>query len=220
MNRPTSAALIPAAGLGTRLGMGPKALLRINQRPLLDILLPTVTLAVDEVIIAAPETHFEEISAIAAGRARVITGGADRQESIDRLIAATEAELLIVHDAARPFATQQMFLDVVAAAAVHGAAVTCIEPGVPVGTCRDQQVVDCVSSADVRVFQAPQGFSRSVLKRAQQQRGDRWFQSTAQMVLASGQTLVTVPGAAENIKITTPFDWDIATKVIAPYLDL
>ena len=145
MKKPSTAALIPAAGYGTRLGLGPKALLCIEQRSLLDMLLTTVAETVDEIIVAAPSSHLDAVTELVAGRATVVVGGADRQESIDLLIAATQAEILLVHDAARPFATRRMFEDVITAAAQHGAAVTCVAPGVPVGI--RQRACACLPSA-------------------------------------------------------------------------
>jgi 2-C-methyl-D-erythritol 4-phosphate cytidylyltransferase len=213
-------ALIPAAGLGTRLGLGPKCLLRIGERTLLEILVTTLLPLVNEVLVATPEGFEDEMTSIFQGRAIVIAGGRTRQESIDRMLQLCTGQFVLIQDGARPFASRALCAAVLDAAAQHGAAGAFLDPTVPVGRLDDGVVASYQTRQEARIFQAPQAFSRDVLFNARQKTEGREFQSTAQMVIDAGYTLQAIPGEPENIKITTSLDWQIAQKVIAPELGL
>ncbi len=213
-------ALIPAAGLGTRLGLGPKCLLRIGKRTVLEIVVATLRPLVDEVLVAVPEDFTGDIAALLQGQATVIPGGRTRQESIDHLLAACTGQVVLIQDGARPFASSALCAAVLKAAEQHGAAGAFLDPTVPVGRLEGSVVASYQTRQEARIFQAPQAYRRAVLLSAQQKTAGREFQSTAQMVITAGYALQAVPGEPENIKITTSLDWQIAQKVIAPALGL
>lgn len=213
-------ALIPAAGLGTRLGLGPKCLLRLGEKSLLEILIDTLSPLVDEIVIATPADFRDEITAITASRASIICGGNSRQSSIDKLLAASTENTVLIQDAARPFASAQLCAAVLEAAEQHGAAGAFLDPTVPIGHLQGDTVASFYSRDEARIFQAPQAFNRQLLTNARAHAGNQEFQSTAQMVMDAGHSLLAVAGEPENIKITTPLDWQIARKVIASKLGL
>ncbi|MDX1734932.1 MAG: 2-C-methyl-D-erythritol 4-phosphate cytidylyltransferase [Halioglobus sp.] len=218
MSNAGSSALIPAAGLGTRLGMGPKALLQIDGRTLLDILLDTLSPVVDEIVVAAPEGYAGDMASVIAGRALCIPGGDSRQASIERLLQASSGEYLLIQDAARPFCSGDLCRAVLQAARERGAAGAFLDPTVPVGLLQDGEVARYLSRSEAGIFQAPQAFRRDILETARAGAAGREFQSTAQMVIQAGYPLAAVPGEAHNIKITSSLDWEIAQSVIAPRL--
>ena len=213
-------ALIPAAGLGTRLGLGPKGLLQIGQRSLLEIVIQTVRPLVDEILVAIPGGYEAAFAASIGNRALVVTGGKTRQDSIENLIDASAGEFILIQDAARPFASRKLCSAVLDAAIQHGAAGAFLDPGVPVGRIEDGQVASYQSRYEAGIFQAPQAFAREVLLAARRRTSGCQFQSTAQMVIDSGYTLQALAGEPENIKITSLLDWEIAQRVIAPALGL
>jgi 2-C-methyl-D-erythritol 4-phosphate cytidylyltransferase len=212
------AALIPAAGSGTRLGLGPKALLRLGERTLLEMLLQKLRPVVDRILVAAPPDRRQQVESLCDGQATVVDGGQSRSDSIARLLAACDEELLLIQDVARPFASRELCQRVIDAAARHGAAGAFLDPTVPVGALVENRVATYWERTGARLFQAPQAFSREVLDQAQRALGGREFQSTAQMVMSSGIALAVVEGEETNIKITSPFDWRVAQQVIAPML--
>lgn len=220
MKVPGSAALIPAAGDGLRLGLGPKALLRIGDRTLIEILVATLVPLVEQVLVAAPAGREADFRRLLGSRARVIRGGSERQDSIQALVAACGEELLLIQDVARPFASSDLCRSVLLAAERHGAAGAFVDPMVPVGFTERGAVARYWSRTSAGVFQAPQAFRRELLRQAAEQAQGKYFQSTAQMVIDAGLPLWRVEGDPRNIKITTALDWAIATKVIAPALDL
>ena len=215
-----TSALIPAAGLGTRLGLGPKCLLRLGEQTVLELVVAALAPLVDEVLVAAPGGFEGELRAVLRGSASVITGGDTRQDSIDALLHASAGQLVLIQDAARPFASRALHTAVLDAASMHGAAGAFLDPTVPVGFLADGTVASYRTRQEARIFQAPQAYSREVLMDARRKSAGRQFQSTAQMVIDAGHALWAVPGEPENIKITTSLDWLIAQRVIAPLLGL
>lgn len=217
---PTRSALIPAAGLGTRLGLGPKCLLRIGQHSLLDILIRMLKPLVDEILVAVPGDYVKTLKAGMGNKVMITAGGDTRQASIDGLLDACSGEIVLIQDVARPFASSTLCSRVMEAATEYGAAGAFLDPTVPVGHLEDGVVASYQLRQNAGIFQAPQAYTREVLMTARQHTAAQQFQSTAQMVIDAGYALRAIPGEFENIKITTTLDWLIAQKVIAPTLGL
>jgi 2-C-methyl-D-erythritol 4-phosphate cytidylyltransferase len=152
------------------------------------------------------------------GADRVVEGGTTRAESVSRGLAAVpaEAEVIVVHDAARPLAAEALFravIDAVAALGADGAI-----PGLPVSD--TIKVVDGTSTvtatldrATLVAVQTPQAFSAAVLRRAHA-RGGSAATDDAALVEALGATVRVVPGDPQNLKITTPADLGLAEHLL------
>ena len=204
--------LVPAAGSGQRLGLGPKAFLALRGRPLLHWTTTRALQVADEVLVAVPANLVEEATAMLP-HCLVIAGGATRQDSIALLAARARGNWLMVHDAARPFASTDLFHAVLSAARENGCAGAFLSPQVPIARIRDGWVVEAYSSHEVGVFQTPQVYSRSDMATMldHQHRVPGWFaQSAVQLALAAGIAVHAVKGEARNIKITTAEDWQLA----------
>ncbi len=213
-------ALVPAAGEGTRLGEGPKCFLQLEGISLLEILLRTLAPVADEVLIGVSESCLDRARAIVGDRGTVLPGGASRQDTLDRLVDAAAGDILLVQDAARPFASQGLCRAVARAAAEHGAAGAFLDPMVPVAELHNGEAARYLDRSTAGIFQAPQAFRAALLRQARDVTRGRAFQSTAQMVISAGFPLRAVPGEPHNIKITTPLDWRIARDVIGPLLNI
>lgn len=211
-------ALIAGAGLGTRLGLGPKCLLRLGERSVVEIVVATLRPLVNEVWVAAPAGFENEMAAELQDAARVITGGDSRHASIDIMLQACNGEIILVQDACRPFASSALCAAVLDAAEQHGAAGAFLDPTVPVGRLDNGAVGSFLARHEARIFQAPQAYHRDILFAARDKTRGREFQSVAQMVMDAGFALHAVPGEPHNIKITTELDWQIAQRVLAPAL--
>lgn len=204
--------LIPAAGSGQRLGLGPKAFLLLQGRPLLCWVAERALQVADEVLVAVPETLVETASDLLP-RCRVIAGGATRQDSIACLAHAARGQWLIVHDVARPFASRALMETVLDTARRHGCAGAFLDPEVPVARLRDGCVVEAYARDEVGVFQSPQAFARRHMDAmlACQADAPGWYgQSTIQLALLAGVVVHAVPGEKTNVKITTIEDWQRA----------
>ncbi|MBS4103379.1 2-C-methyl-D-erythritol 4-phosphate cytidylyltransferase [Tsukamurella paurometabola] len=211
----TVVALVPAAGQGTRLGLNrPKAFVTLQGRSLLERAVDGLFASgvVDEVVVMVPADMLSAARDLVP-RARVVVGGAERTDSVRAgLAAAGDAELVLVHDAARPLTPAPMIGRVVAALRAGAAAVV---PVLPVADTikrvdADGAVEATVDRADLRAVQTPQGFTAAALRAAYDAAPGALATDDAGLVERAGGTVVTVPGDALAMKITTAFDLRVA----------
>lgn len=201
--------LMPAAGIGERLGLGPKGFLELQGRPLLRWIADKALRMADEVLVAVPADRIEAAEALLPD-CRVIVGGETRQDSIALLAAQARGEWLLVHDGARPFASTALFEQVIATARQRGCAGAFLSPAVPVARLRDGRVVEAYAGSEVGIFQTPQVYARADMARMLRHQATvpGWFaQSAVQLALAAGIEVHAVPGEVHNFKITTADDW-------------
>jgi 2-C-methyl-D-erythritol 4-phosphate cytidylyltransferase len=237
-----ASAIIVAAGSGTRLGFDvPKAFVELQGRSLLWYSLRTIGAvdAIQEAVVTIPPNR--EAQARAQVRfareagleipVKLVEGGAERQDSVRIALAITsaEAELVIVHDAARPFATPAMFTAALAAAERLGGAIaatpvadTLKRVGVAVGRGIDEDRAILATIARVHLWhaQTPQAFRRPLLIRAHERAAIDRIVATddADLVERLGTTVAVVDGSALNFKITTAADLLLAQLVAASNL--
>ena len=206
--------IVPAGGYGERLGAeGPKAFVVLAGRPLLDWAVEVLREACDRVVVAVPSGYEDE------GEGRV-AGGDSRSASVrNALAAAPEAELAVVHDAARPLASRRLVERCLAA----------LEPGVD-GAIAAARMTDTVKEAapDGRVLrtldrsmlwaiQTPQAFRAEVLRRALDTNEAALAASTDDSALVEGigGTVRVVEAPPENIKVTRTTDLALAEALLA-----
>jgi 2-C-methyl-D-erythritol 4-phosphate cytidylyltransferase len=209
------AVLIPAGGLGTRIGRRtPKQFLRLGGATILATTLRHFTShpAVAAVVVAAPAAHVARTRALLRGRraVAVVAGGATRQESVWCALQAApaDAEIVVVHDAVRPFITRALVDAVVAAAAAGGAALCALPIAETVKRVRDGVVEATLDRAGLWAVQTPQAFRAPLLREAHEKARRDGVVGTddAMLVERLGQPVRVVPGLAGNVKITTPED--------------
>jgi len=211
---PSIAALIPAGGIGTRLGRRtPKQFLQISGAT---ILARTLTHFVRHpdigvVVVAAPAGHIGRArSVVTSSRVTIVAGGATRQESVWNALNATPAgvEIVLVHDAVRPFIDRRLIDAVVAEAAAHGAAICALPIAETIKRVRDGAVVDTLDRSQLWSVQTPQGFRTALLREAHDKARRDGVIGTddAMLVERLGHVVRVVPGLAGNVKITTVED--------------
>lgn len=213
------AAIIAAGGTGTRLGAGvPKQFLQLGGKTILQRSIEAFTRhgRVTEVVLALPPQATLEV-AEADGRLRVVAGGARRQDSVANAFDAVspDAEIVLVHDAARPFVSADVISRTIDAAAVHGAAITAtaVTDTVKQVTMEagDLVIAGTIPRESIYLAQTPQGFRRDVLARAVALgRGDAVATDEAALAELAGHPVHIVEGDVDNVKITTVADLDRA----------
>lgn len=225
----TTAAVVPAAGRGERLGPGtPKALRLLGGVPLLVHAVRALSAArsVDLVVVAAPADGVTQVRALltdheVGAEVSVVAGGATRQESVRLALAALPADVdvVLVHDAARPLAPVEL-VDRVAAAVRDGA--DAVVPGLPVADTVKRvdpagRVEETLDRSALRAIQTPQGFRRVVLETAHAAADGAGSDATddAGLVERAGGTVVVVPGDEEAFKVTRPLDLLLAEALLA-----
>jgi len=215
-------ALVPAAGRGERLGLGPpKALRLLAGEPLLVHAVRRLLAArtVSQVVVAAPPGEEESVRRLVPA-ALVVTGGARRVDSVRVALAASDSsyDVVLVHDAARPLAPPGL-ADAVVGAVLDGAGA--VVPALPVTDTVKRvdahgRVLATVERVDLRAVQTPQGFRRAVLERAHASAGaGADATDDAGLVERLGLEVVTLAGSDEAFKVTRPADLLFAETLLA-----
>lgn len=215
------AAIIPAAGSGTRLNSEvPKAFVELDGLTLLTRSALTLSTVVDVIVVAVPD-GFTSQAAIALenvdAQIHIVLGGDNRQESVAAGLAVLpeDVDLVLVHDAARPLVPVSVVSDVVHALRDGAPAVIPVLPLTDTVKRVDSQgaVVETISREQLRRVQTPQGFHRDVLVQAH---ADPTHVATddAGLVESAGVRVVTIPGSDQSLKITTPEDFKYAQMLL------
>jgi 2-C-methyl-D-erythritol 4-phosphate cytidylyltransferase/2-C-methyl-D-erythritol 2,4-cyclodiphosphate synthase len=222
-------AILAAGGRGARLGLGtPKQFLALGDRTILQLSFETIEAhqAINEVVIALPT----ELAASpplflksSKKAVRIVDGGARRQDSVANAFANVSdlAEVIVIHDAARPFATPALFTSVIEAADASGAAIAAVPASDTVKEADEHNgllhVVRTIPRERVYLAQTPQAFQRQILADAVAQgRGPGNATDEASLVEQTGHRVQLVEGEASNIKITTPEDLKLAHARLEP----
>jgi 2-C-methyl-D-erythritol 4-phosphate cytidylyltransferase len=209
------AVLIPAGGIGARIGRRtPKQFLRLGGAPILAMTLRHFTghPAVTSVVVAAPAAHVARTRVLIGGRrgVAVVAGGATRQESVWCALQAApaDADVVVVHDAVRPFITRALIDAVVRAAEVSGAAICALPIAETVKRVRGEVVEATLDRAGLWAVQTPQAFRAPLLREAHEKARRDGVVGTddAMLVERLGHPVRVVAGLAGNVKITTPED--------------
>jgi 2-C-methyl-D-erythritol 4-phosphate cytidylyltransferase len=211
------AALIPAAGSGTRLGKGPKAFLPLGDGSLLSHTVAAFENHVDEIIVAISEEMQADV-ARHVGKARVILGGATRQESVHCLLGATSAEIVLIHDAARPFLPAKVIEDSTKAVKKYSAA-TVVRP--VADTLIHKDTLQVVPRDDLRAVQTPQSFLRALILKAHEEAVAKNVVATddAALVNLLAHPVALVEGSSWLDKITTLDDYERAQVLVEMWVE-
>ena len=230
--------IIPAAGLGTRMSAAPsskgkkapsKQFTELGGTPILIHTLRKFAVSPDvaEIFVALRK---DEISAfrsrlekegkdILQKNLQLVEGGEHRQQSVGNALAAINAiaeDIILVHDAVRPFVTPEIIHEVIEGVKKHGAAIA----GMPaldtikqVERTADAAIIKAtVPREKIVMAQTPQGFRYDIGKKAFDQATGDGFIGTdeASLIEHSGHAVAVVMGSPRNIKITTPSDLELA----------
>lgn len=207
----TVAALIPAAGSGTRLGRGPKAFVEVAGRSLLARSVAALAPHVDEVLVALPPG----VDLPPGLPARGVPGGQTRQESVRRLLEVTSAGVVLVHDAARPFLPAGVVEALLSAVAGTGAATAALPVADTLVRGEGEQWQGAVPREGLWAVQTPQAFRREELLRAHRAAHRQGYAATddAGLIAWQGGEVRLVPGDARLFKVTAPGDLALAHAV-------
>jgi len=211
-------AVVPAAGAGRRMGGGiPKQLLEIGGKPVVIRTLETLDRcpAVDGVILVVPGDRVEGVKeAVATWRIqkvfRVVPGGAERQDSVQRGmdVLPDGVEIVVVHDGVRPFVAAEKVEEVVEAARYHGGAVLAVPAKNTIKRGVEGWVEETLRREFLWQVQTPQAFRAEWIKEAYEKAKQEGCYTTddAALVERLGHRVRIVRGDEENIKITSPLD--------------
>ncbi len=225
------AAIIAAGGRGVRLGADrPKQFLEIGGRSILDLSMLALAASdrIHEIVVAVPLDHLEAARSAWADHVGTpitfVAGGARRQDSVANAFAhtSTTADIIIIHDAARPFVTGDVIARAIDGAVAHGAAIAAIPVRDTVkqagasGVDGSRPITVTIPRELVHLAQTPQAFRRDVLARALEAGSGIDATDEAMLVERLGLPVHIVDGDPGNIKVTTPEDLAEARRRVAP----
>lgn len=223
------AVLMPAAGEGSRLGGVRKQFRTLGDRPLLVQVLHVFERhpGVGHLVVAVPEDHVREVSdrLQSEGLSKltaVVSGGASRQSSVRHALRAVPApvEIVLVHDAVRPFVQANEVAEVIQAVRDHGAASLAVPVADTLRKRADAVFGETVSRENLYRMQTPQGFRRAWLEEAHRTVEESDGASATDdvgLVQQIGRDVYRVDGHRRNFKITTKGDWRLAQQLWRPW---
>ncbi|MDT3960453.1 D-ribitol-5-phosphate cytidylyltransferase [Staphylococcus kloosii] len=226
---------ILAGGVGSRMGNVPlpKQFLDLDGKP---ILVHTVekfllTSEFDKIYIATPQkwiSHTKDTLRkhnITDERVVVVQGGADRNETIMSIISAIEAEnkitdedVIVTHDAVRPFLTRRIIKENIDAVIKHGAVDTVITATDTIISSKDGEAINSIPVRDeMYQGQTPQSFNINLLRNsynALSEDDKKILTDACKILVVADKKVKLVLGELYNIKITTPYDLKVANSII------
>ena len=222
---PKCSAVVVSAGLARRMGGVDKVLAPLGELPVLVHTLYAFQdcSAVEEVILVAREDLIVEIGRLCKEFdldkvKKVIVGGKERIHSVQAGLREVnpEAELIAIHDGARPLVTQEIIRDAVTRAALTGAAAPAIPLTDTIKRTEDGLAVETVDRAQLWAVQTPQVFEAGLIKGAVQKAIDdgELLTDDCGTVERLGMKVTLTSGSPENIKITTPLDLILGEAIL------
>ena len=232
-------AIVPAAGLGIRMAGGksaqgtepPKQLLELDGVPILLWTLRRLASSsrLERIIVAVRSGDRGHVERLLAGedyrkRIKLTEGGESRQDSVANALKeiGSEVELVLVHDAVRPFVEPAQIDKVLDTAAAEGAAILglpatdTVKQVDPAGGGRASRITATLPRERIVLAQTPQAFRADVLREAFAKATAEGFHGSdeAMLVEHSGHAVAVVLGSPRNIKITRPDDIDMARHLL------
>ncbi len=208
--------VLATAGCGSRFKSSiPKQFTKLRAKPLYFHALEAFAHLAEQAVVVVPESWREEVESQVASlpyRDKLILeiGGPRRQDSVYRGLCrfSEQIELVLVHDAARPFLSEQLISRVVEGTRRHQACVPVLPVSDTLKETRSERIVRTVERESLALVQTPQGFEISLLKRAFRQAIEDNFYGTDESVLVErlNEAVHVVPGERANIKVTWPED--------------
>ncbi|MEB7781076.1 D-ribitol-5-phosphate cytidylyltransferase [Mammaliicoccus fleurettii] len=226
---------ILAGGIGSRMGNVPlpKQFLELDGKPILVHTLEKflLTSEFDKIYIATPQkwvTHTRDILAkhdINDNRIEIIAGGKDRNETIMNIINSidewkkiTNEDVLITHDAVRPFLTRRIIKENIDRVLLYGAVDTVISATDTIIASEDGETINSIPVRDkMYQGQTPQSFNINLLRQYYNKLTEKEKEiltDACKILVVSNQKVKLVYGELYNIKITTPYDLKVANSII------
>jgi 2-C-methyl-D-erythritol 4-phosphate cytidylyltransferase len=204
-------AVVVAAGSGARFG-GAKQFREVGAARLVDRSVQSATRTCDGVVVVLPQGVTWDGPSVTAA----VVGGATRAESVRSGLAAVpeSVDIVLVHDAARPLASDALFAAVIAAVqdgadgAVPGLAIADTIKRVA-----GDRVLETISRDELVTVQTPQAFRAGCLRAAHAEGAEGT--DDAALVEAVGGTVLVVPGEPTNVKVTGPDDLALIEALLA-----
>lgn len=217
---PSADIVIVAAGNSRRMGSMDKLEQPILGRPLISWTIRNMSQAncLRRLVLVVAPAQLERVRRapwLPAGRVLVVAGGDSRSASVQAGLGASEADLVLVHDGARPLATARLADAVAFSAAEHGAAVPVVPVVDSLKRIEGDWLAGVVERDGLVRAQTPQGARREWLIDAFAASGDEAFGDEAALLQARGKAVASLPGEPLNVKVTELADLHLVRALMA-----
>ena len=218
--------IIPAAGLGTRMGGIKKPYMDIAGKPILAYTLATFQRCpfIDNIFIVTAKGDESRCHDVVKTYGidkffSVVTGGDTRQESVFNALRelSSNTDIVVIHDAVRPLVTEDMIIQSIDGAKQYGSAIVAVPVKDTIKESDDDGfVMKTLDRQKLWAIQTPQTFKYDLIMKAHLYARDNNIQATddAFLVEQIGQKVKLIMGSYENIKITTPDDLAVAKAIL------
>ena len=208
--------IITAAGLGRRFGEA-KQFKKLHGKPLyqysLDIFIQSRLF--DEIILVIPKSNQQkvqkEIKMKYGSQVNLVIGGPNRQDSVKNAIqnSSPKIDLVVIHDAARPFITISLIEKCIAACKTSDGAIIAMQPYDTIKFSKSNIVEKTIDRSNIWMAQTPQAFNKQKILEAYSSRefDDSIITDESSLMEKLGYKIIIVPGDGKNFKITTLDDW-------------
>ena len=212
-------AIITAAGSGRRFGEA-KQFKKLHGKPLYQYSLDTFIKSrlFDEIILVIPNSKQEkvqkEIKRKYSSQVSLVIGGPDRQDSVKNAIQNSNPniDLVVIHDAARPFITTTIIEKCISACEASDGAIIAMQPHDTIKFSKDNIVEKTIDRSNIWMAQTPQAFNKRKILEAYSSSDfdDLIVTDESSLMEKLGYKIMIVPGTGKNFKITTFDDWERA----------
>ena len=209
-------AIITAAGSGRRFGEA-KQFKKLHGKPLYQYSLDTFIKSrlFDEIILVIPNSKQEkvqkEIKRKYSSQVSLVIGGPDRQDSVKNAIQNSNPniDLVVIHDAARPFITTTLIEKCISACETSDGAIIAMQPHDTIKFSKDNIVEKTIDRSNIWMAQTPQAFNKRKILEAYSSSDfdDLIVTDESSLMEKLGYKIMIVPGTGKNFKITTFDDW-------------
>ena len=217
-----STAIITAGGSGQRFGEL-KQFKRLNGQPIYEYSLKTFidTRLFGEIILVVPGENQkiieQEVKKKHRSLVKVIVGGINRQDSVKNGVmnSSSKTDLVVIHDAARPFITKKLIKDCILACSNSDGAIIALQPFDTIKYSKSNVVEKTIDREKVWMAQTPQAFIKErILEAYNNKLNELIMTDESSMMESMGYKIKIVRGSEDNFKITTDNDWKRAEMVL------
>ena len=217
--------IIAAGGIGSRMGTDcPKQFLQLREKPVIIYTLQKFNIcdSIHEIVIVVPPDDIERSQKLVdrwqiQKVSQIVAGGKERQNSVENGLNALsdQTDIVLVHDAVRPFVPIQKIIDIIDAVRQYGTAILAVPEKCTIKEIDNGWIQKTVDRTNLWQAQTPQGVQKELLIKAFQSLKDKPIQvtDTVSLIERMGHPVKLVHGDPKNIKITTPEDLIFAEAI-------
>ena len=203
--------ILTCAGSGVRAGFGENKLLqKINGQTVFSLSLGVFLRCglIDEFVITASEKDFSTFKSLSPEGVKIVLGGKTRTDSVKKGLEAVSGDIVLIHDGARPFLTENLVKKVINQTIEHGSAIPILPTPDTVVMQKQGVITNYVGKTELFRVQTPQGFNTNQLKKAYALSGDKVFNDDGEVYLNCYGKLNYVEGEENNTKLTYQKDFE------------